>query len=95
MLFLGCAVLCWCCASFVISYSPLVAATSLCRYYLSGNDAFRLKLQLPITHNTLERRRKEKEAILGFPEDMPLDLDVAAAGMLPGQVPAAAEDEIA
>jgi hypothetical protein len=49
-----------------------------CRYYLSGNDAFRLKLQLPLTPLAFERRKKEKDAILGFPEEMePADSAVA------------------
>ncbi|KIZ07045.1 hypothetical protein MNEG_0916 [Monoraphidium neglectum] len=48
------------------------------RYYLSGNDAFRLKLQLPLTPLAFERRKKEKDAILGFPEEMePADSAVA------------------
>ncbi|GBF94459.1 N-alpha-acetyltransferase [Raphidocelis subcapitata] len=38
------------------------------RYYLSGNDAYRLKLQLPLTQRYAERRAREREAILGYAE---------------------------
>jgi len=40
------------------------------RYYLSGNDAFRLKLQLPLSEREIERRRQEKNAIMGWTDDM-------------------------
>lgn len=40
------------------------------RYYLSGNDAYRLKLQLPLTQRYHERLARERDAIYGVPEDM-------------------------
>jgi hypothetical protein len=52
------------------------------RYYLSGTDAFRLRLQLPLTEKHHERRRRERDALLGFPEEM----DMGAAGTLDGEV---------
>ncbi len=40
------------------------------RYYLSGNDAFRLKLQLPLTQAAHDRRKRDRDAILGYAEEM-------------------------
>ncbi|KAI8472578.1 MAG: acyl-CoA N-acyltransferase [Monoraphidium minutum] len=47
------------------------------RYYLSGNDAFRLKLQLPLTDKEFDRRRREREAIFGVPEELAYEAEAA------------------
>jgi hypothetical protein len=56
------------------------------RYYLSGNDAYRLKLQLPLTPEAHARKKREREALLGFADDgTPLDaIADAAAGVEEG-----------
>lgn len=65
------------CSRLRLSSGPIhtFAHTHACRYYLSGNDAYRLKLQLPLTQAAHDRKKREREAILGYPEDM----DAAAA----------------
>ena len=64
---------------------PYGARARARRYYLSGNDAYRLKLQLPLTERYYERLKRERDALMGVPEGMG-ELSVAAAAAHEGEI---------